>query len=251
MQSRLRDTFTQNKYFFFVMLAFWLFAGFMLFTKGYEGSFLELNSRSHNAFTDFLATYFTHLADGIILPFIILVFAWRYDKPVAITSVAVIYGTGIVVQILKHLVFEEWDRPAFLLAENPDAIFLPESPPKHHSFPSGHAASFAGGGLAFAWMVRNWKWFNQVGVGLFTIALCYTRIHLGVHFLGDVFVGTLIGTLIGAVIFAAVHPISKRWVEKNRWDRLRSFSHWLVVSAMILILLRFYQMAFLEWSIGF
>ena len=61
--------------------------------------------------------------------------------------------------------------------------------PGSASFPSGHAAA----GFAFATAVGR----DQPGLGLalrfLAAAVAYSRVHTGVHYPGDVLVGSLVG----------------------------------------------------------
>ncbi len=250
MISGFRQTFSQTRYFLIPLLLFWLFLGTCIGIFGYRESFAILNPGFHNPITDFLALYFTHLADGIILPFVILLFAWKFDKSVALSALACIFATGIIVQGLKYMIFDSWDRPPVLMNDTPEIVIVPDQPPHHNSFPSGHSASFTAGGIAFAWLSKEWKWIFQVSVGLFTIALCYTRIHLGVHFPGDVLAGSMIGGIAGMVIFALVHPPLADWAAKAPLRSWRKFSHWIIAAVVLFIALRFYQLAFLDEWIG-
>ena len=61
--------------------------------------------------------------------------------------------------------------------------------PRTRSFPSGHAAS----AFAFATGVGGTE--PQIGVGLRALAavVAYSRVHTGVHFPGDVAIGSLMG----------------------------------------------------------
>ena len=67
-----------------------------------------------------------------------------------------------------------------------------------YGFPSSHAANTAG--LAFfvihlfrrkpmTWLMTGWM-----------VLVCYSRMYLGVHFLGDILVGIVIGALIGILM---------------------------------------------------
>jgi membrane-associated phospholipid phosphatase len=61
--------------------------------------------------------------------------------------------------------------------------------PRSRSFPSGHAAS------AFAFATGVAATQPQVAVGLRALAtiVAYSRVHTGVHFPGDVAIGSLLG----------------------------------------------------------
>lgn len=71
-------------------------------------------------------------------------------------------------------------------------VVMPEST----SFPSGHSAS----AWAFAESVGNTLPLLGVPLRLSAAAVSYSRIHTGVHFPGDVIVGSLIGMSTGELI---------------------------------------------------
>ncbi|MCB9232674.1 MAG: phosphatase PAP2 family protein [Bacteroidia bacterium] len=214
----------------------------MLSLYGYEGSFLLLNSHSHLPVTDFLGRHLTHLADVLILPLVVLLIAWKKDKALAPTTLFLMVLTGLTAQALKMWVFDDWMRPTVVCAGNPDFVCLLETPPRVHSFPSGHATTFAAGGLAFAWLVREWKGWAQIGVGLITIALSYTRVHIGVHFLGDIFVGSALGAIGGLFLFGIVYPRFQQILAKIPESRLESLGVVVIVLSILILSLRFIQL---------
>jgi len=65
--------------------------------------------------------------------------------------------------------------------------------PKSHSFPSGHSAS----AFAFAVGVGNVLPWSIPPLTLLAAAVAYSRIHTGVHYPGDVVIGSLSGVIIG------------------------------------------------------
>jgi undecaprenyl-diphosphatase len=88
--------------------------------------------------------------------------------------------------------------------------------PASSSFPSGHAAS------AFAFAAAVSRELPQVAVpiGLLAGAVAYSRVHTGVHYPGDV----VIGSIIGAAAAAAVDASSEmRRVERPSTVRTRAW----------------------------
>lgn len=83
-------------------------------------------------------------------------------------------------------------RPDRLAAEVPEARHV--RMPKSHSFPSGHsAAAFAfaaGAGHVLPWTIPP--------LALIAAAVAYSRVHTGVHYPGDVLIGSLSGVMLGA-----------------------------------------------------
>jgi undecaprenyl-diphosphatase len=71
--------------------------------------------------------------------------------------------------------------------------------PASTSFPSGHAAS----AFAFAYAVGRHLPGLAVPIRLLAAAVAYSRVHTGVHYPGDVVVGSITGAGTGAVVAAA------------------------------------------------
>ena len=71
--------------------------------------------------------------------------------------------------------------------------------PVSTSFPSGHAAS----AFAFAAAVSRELPRTAVPIGLLAGAVAYSRVHTGVHYPGDVVIGSIIGAGTAATVGAA------------------------------------------------
>ncbi len=68
--------------------------------------------------------------------------------------------------------------------------------PESTSFPSGHSAS----GFAFATTVGGSLPVVGVLLRSLAVAVAYSRVHTGVHYPGDVIIGSLIGGSIGGMV---------------------------------------------------
>ena len=66
-------------------------------------------------------------------------------------------------------------------------------------FFSGHAANSFGLAVFYIWLVRE-LWFG-ISVSFWATANALARCYLGVHFLGDVLVGTIFGALVGTILY--------------------------------------------------
>lgn len=117
-------------------------------------------------------------------------FGGRAGRRAAVTGVGAIGVTSFVVNVPLKILMRR-ARPDRIGARVPIARRVPM--PLTNSFPSGHAAS----GFAFASAVAGS--LPGVAAPLRTIASAvgYSRIHTGVHYPGDVIVGSLIGTTVG------------------------------------------------------
>jgi len=70
--------------------------------------------------------------------------------------------------------------------------------PESASFPSGHSAS----GFAFATAVGHQIPVLSFPLGMVAAAVAYSRVHSGVHYPGDVIVGSFTGALVGLMVSA-------------------------------------------------
>ena len=78
------------------------------------------------------------------------------------------------------------------------------SMPKSTSFPSGHSAS----AFAFAYAVGRHLPGLAVPIRLLAGGVAYSRVHTGVHYPGDVAIGSIVGAGTAAIVAAACDRIS-------------------------------------------
>ena len=71
--------------------------------------------------------------------------------------------------------------------------------PESASFPSGHAAS----AFAFAYAVGRHLPGLAVPIRLLAGGVAYSRVHTGVHYPGDVVIGSIVGAGTAAIVAAA------------------------------------------------
>lgn len=70
--------------------------------------------------------------------------------------------------------------------------------PESTSFPSGHAAS----AFAFAYTVGRHYPLLAVPIRLLATGVAYSRVHTGVHYPGDVVLGSVVGAGTSAMVAA-------------------------------------------------
>ncbi len=76
--------------------------------------------------------------------------------------------------------------------------------PDSTSFPSGHSAS----GFAFATAVSSQLPVVGVPLHFLAAAVAYSRVHTGVHYPGDVVIGSLIGAGIGGIVASVARRLA-------------------------------------------
>jgi membrane-associated phospholipid phosphatase len=86
--------------------------------------------------------------------------------------------------------------------------------PRSASFPSGHSAS----AFAFAYAVGRHLPVLAVPIRLLAVAVAYSRVHTGVHYPGDVVIGSVTGAGTAAMV-AAVADRATRPGERSCWVR--------------------------------
>ena len=122
--------------------------------------------------------------------------------------------TGLLTQIGKNVVFTDWQRPPKIFALEEVVRIVHPDPPGSRSFPSGHATSIATGGIFFVYFMSEWKRWLPFFIGIFTVGLCFTRVIIGVHFPGDIFVGSMIGSVGGLVLLHYLTPFFRKRLSR-------------------------------------
>lgn len=154
-----------------------------------EDILLYIQENIRNATADTIMKAVTHLGDiGIfwIMIIFVLFLSKKYTKTAFIMALTLALGLLITNLILKNSVHRI--RPFHAIEE----LFPLINKPEDWSFPSGHATSSIGCGIA---MLRNLP--KKYGISGFTIGIliAVSRIYLGVHYTTDVVAGALIGTV--------------------------------------------------------
>ena len=121
----------------------------------------------------------------------------------------VLAAVGLTFAITDHVTIQVF-RGIFcrMRPSNPDN---PISPLVHivneyrsgkFGFPSAHASNSAGLAVALALFLKERR--QSVLLAAWVVLVCYSRMYLGVHYLGDLLAGALFGAMVaGAVYWAA------------------------------------------------
>lgn len=136
----------------------------------------------------------------VLRPLVTLVALWllvrRRRTRLAAWVLVAIWGSALLGVVLKEVV----DRARPELVD-------PVSAAAGRSFPSGHAL---GGTVACGLLIlvlgpllpRVWRPVGWAAAGLAVVAVCFSRVGLGVHYLSDVIAGVLVGVAWLAVTSA-------------------------------------------------
>lgn len=129
----------------------------------------------------------------------IAVLGGRRGRRAAVEAVVAIGATSAAVNLgIKPIARRR--RPD--RASHDDARFV--SMPKSTSFPSGHSAS----AFAFGYAVGRHLPGLAVPVRLLAAGVAYSRVHTGVHYPGDVAIGSVVGAGTAAMVAAAADRLS-------------------------------------------
>ncbi|MDD2797024.1 MAG: phosphatase PAP2 family protein [Bacteroidales bacterium] len=79
-------------------------------------------------------------------------------------------------------------------------------------FVSSHAANTAGFALFLMLLLRN-RWITFAMLS-WTLLTSYSRVYLGVHFVGDVVCGTLVGVFAAIIMYKALLSLNKKYSLK-------------------------------------
>lgn len=104
-----------------------------------------------------------------------------------------------------------------------------------HGFCSSHAANSFGVAMFVSLCVRR----KYISFLLFLFALCvgYSRIYLGVHYLGDVVFGAVLGILIGYLVYLTIKKILRLMDRtSHRLPHLSRFSVSQLLASLALLL---------------
>ena len=208
MRQILRD----NRLFIIIYLVFWVAATIVCIIYPKADVHLFLN-QYHCKAGDFLFKYLTYIGDGLFtlaVVVILLFIRFRY----AMMVLAAYLSSGLLVQLMKRLVFTDSPRPVLYFRDIAELYLVPGIDlHSHYSFPSGHAASAFALIVTFALVFRK-KW---AGILLLILAcgVAWSRVYLSQHFLADIITGSMIGFLAALVFYWYFHELKKKWPDRS------------------------------------
>lgn len=207
----------KNNLFFLIPYVITMLAvGFVLAIYSKPDIHIWLNG--HNSgFFDWIFSYVTFLGDGIYV-ICISVLLLFYSLRSAVFLLTAYLSTGLVVQILKRIVFADYQRPVKYFHDTVQLHLVDgERLLNGHSFPSGHSASAFALFLSLAIISRNR--YIQVICFILACTVAYSRVYLSQHFLVDIFAGSLIGVTGTLALYPFFYNKDLKW---HHWSLLKS-----------------------------
>ena len=185
-----------NRNFLFSYLFFFCIGLILLVCMGKATSFIELNPY-HRSTLDTVFVWVTFIGDGRFAIVICLIYLLLRRWSRAFQLIAAFLVSALVAQILKNLF--SMPRPKQYFPAGQYSYFIDGvTHIGFASFPSGHSTSVFALATLLAIFDSNKR--GNVIYLLVAVAVGYSRIYLGQHFLGDVLVGSVIGVLTAVLI---------------------------------------------------
>ncbi|NJO01937.1 MAG: phosphatase PAP2 family protein [Bacteroidia bacterium] len=184
---------------FFIGFGIYLLGGLGLLIVLDKGDLLLWLNAYHTPIGDYFFRYYTFVGDGIfnlLIAALLFFFHWRK----ALATVLSFAAVGLLVQLLKRLVFYATPRPKTFFGDRESLHFVEGvSIHAYQSFPSGHSATAFSVFCLLTFFVKDKRW----GAFFFIAALlaALSRMYLLQHFLIDVYFGALLGVLISSLIY--------------------------------------------------
>jgi membrane-associated phospholipid phosphatase len=136
------------------------------------------------------------------------IFGGRPGRKAALTGIAAVGVASAAANLAVKPLYRR-RRPDREAADVPPErqVKMPEST----SFPSGHSAS------AFAFATAVTSQLPVVGAPLITLAgaVAYSRVHTGVHYPGDVLVGSTLGIVAGSITATTFRHLERRHLHQS------------------------------------
>ncbi|MBN1188033.1 MAG: phosphatase PAP2 family protein [Bacteroidales bacterium] len=205
----MHNIFKRTLIFDFLFILFLLLGGYLLIA--YSPMEVYLNVNSHNTvFLDTFFKYTTQIGHGILTIIIVLALLfWRIRY--SIILLASYLSSGLISQLLKRVIFDDWLRPAAYC----DSCHFIEGVKLHfqHSFPSGHTVTAFALFLCLSYFIGNKS--LQVLFFLLALIIGYSRIYLSQHFFTDVYFGAVIGVIFAFFSILRIQNVKAEWLDNS------------------------------------
>lgn len=238
MQIQDKPAKRQLRVYYLTLIICCLPAGILVLVKGYEESFLWLNSFCH-PILDRLMPHFTHIGEGAWLTALFAI-TFRKKQPalVAVLALAMLLVLALV-SPLKHTVFEFWARPlAYFKKETIHYVGLRDW--YAYAFPSGHSAAAV---CMFAFFAIAWqKQKGAIAMALVAVLAAYSRVYIGVHFVGDILFGAAIGIFISAVSYLVFYKRFERYFDQMSAKATHRWQVLFLLGALVTLAISLYEL---------
>lgn len=172
-------------------------------------------NRNSNETLDFIFRYITVLGDGFfVASFCLLLILYKYKT--AITQTLAFALSGITVQLIKNLIFNDSPRPNLYFEAFPEYSLRFVEGVKvanYYSFPSGHTASAFALFFIFIFMIKN-RWLKVLFL-IIAMLVGYSRMYLSQHFMIDITFGSLIGVISAIIIYSFMGRYNNEKLESS------------------------------------
>lgn len=210
--KKLRDIVLENRLFFGVFAVFFIFGFIFLLIEGKGAAFIALNPYHHSQLDTFFV-YVTFIGDGrfslIILALLLVMRRW-YESAQVLASFLV---SALFSLILKNVF--SMPRPKQFFSPGQYSYFIEGvTHTGFASFPSGHTTTVFALATTLALLEKNKR--TNVAYLLGAVAVGYSRIYLGQHFLNDVLMGSTIGVLTSVFIYWLFAEKFEKWPRFRR-----------------------------------
>ena len=183
----------------------WVLGAALVLLKDKIELHLSINTLGHTSI-DLIASWLTHIGDGLFLLFMAVIFLFIRLKTALILFLSFIVSAGIV-QLLKHTLFADMKRPYFYF-ENDSSFRVMEDFTyfTENSFPSGHATSCF---VFFTIMAFHFQrsYLLQLVFVSAAVLIAFTRVYLSQHFMQDIIAGSIIGVIISQILWTYINPL--------------------------------------------
>ncbi len=155
---------------------------------------------------DYIMMFITDLGDELFYTIMLPILYWCWEKRAA-TAIGTIFLISAAVNDSAKAIFDQ-PRPALdkLLPEMQE-VSQKAVPERWHGFPSGHTQGSVAFWGSMIWFIR--KPLVYILGAFMLIMVPYSRIYLGVHFLGDVMGGYVIGILLLLILIPLLILVEK------------------------------------------
>ena len=183
-----------------------------------DQNILFLINGSYNSYFDALMSLISGKLIWLPLYVCILFVLWRRLR-VSWQMLAVLLTIGATFFLTdfccSHIVRPFFMRLRPVCVENPIHTMVHAVEGYRHNsygFPSCHASNTFGlATLLFLFFRERW---TSVSMFLWATVMCYSRVYLGVHYPGDVFVGALLGVAVGYAVYYASLALQRRYIKE-------------------------------------